>query len=59
MAIGVPGCPDFAVCTASIESVRMVLMVRRWRSVEGMAGENNLTANMTRIESGRAMSASP
>ena len=26
MAIGVPGCPDLACCTASIESVRMVLM---------------------------------
>src|SRR5215471_5256826 len=25
-AIGVPGCPDLACCTASIESVRMVLM---------------------------------
>src|SRR5207244_7637801 len=25
-AIGVPGCPDFACCTASIERVRMVLI---------------------------------
>src|SRR5215813_14311797 len=25
-AIGVPGCPDLACCTASIERVRMVLM---------------------------------
>src|SRR5262245_35348119 len=24
--MGVPGCPDFACCTASIESVRMVLI---------------------------------
>src|ERR1700719_4722310 len=26
MPIGVPGCPEFACCTASIESVRIVLM---------------------------------
>jgi hypothetical protein len=25
-AIGVPGCPESAFCTASIESVRIVLM---------------------------------
>ena len=49
MAIGVPGCPDFAACTASIASVRMVLMVRRSRSL----------ADMTRIRSGVAISASP
>src|SRR6266550_2014693 len=49
MAIGVPGWPDFAACTASIASVRMVLMVRRSRSL----------ADMTRIRSGLAISASP
>src|SRR5215469_1004965 len=26
IAIGVPGCPEFAVCTASMDSVRIVLM---------------------------------
>src|SRR5437764_4253628 len=26
--MGVPGCPEFACCTASMESVRMVLMHR-------------------------------
>ena len=24
--IGIPGCPEFAFCTASIESIRIVLM---------------------------------
>src|SRR5437867_8805360 len=70
MAIGVPGCPDFAACTASIASVRMVLMVRRSRLLEDMAhavrlrycrpaNEKNPTANTTRIESGRAIWARP
>src|SRR5436189_6458302 len=26
-AIGVPGCPEFAACTASMDKVRMVLIV--------------------------------
>src|SRR5262249_20189509 len=34
-AIGVPGCPDSAFCTASIESVRTVLIARRSSSVVG------------------------
>src|SRR5271166_3728920 len=32
-AMGVPGCPELAACTASIESVRMVLMHVRSRSL--------------------------
>ena len=29
--MGVPGCPEFAACTASMESVRMVLILSRSR----------------------------
>src|SRR4029453_13456799 len=36
MAMGVPGCPELACCTASIASVRMVLILRVSRSVVGM-----------------------
>src|SRR5215831_10999913 len=36
-AIGVPGCPELAACTASMDRVRMVLMQRRSRSGGGPA----------------------
>src|SRR5262245_5637681 len=36
MAIGVPGCPELACCTASMESVRMVLMESVSRSIVGI-----------------------
>src|SRR5215467_2975636 len=36
-AMGVPGCPDFACCTASIESVRMVL-IHSWSSAVSISG---------------------
>src|SRR5581483_219973 len=35
-AIGVPGCPEFAACTASIDRVRMVLIASWSGSVAGM-----------------------
>jgi hypothetical protein len=34
IAIGVPGCPEFAACTASIASARMALTESWSRSVE-------------------------
>ena len=37
IAIGMPGWPEFAAWTASIDSVRMVSMLRRSMSVEAMA----------------------
>src|SRR5258707_8315487 len=38
MAMGVPGWPEFACCTASMESVRMVLTESVWRSGVGITG---------------------
>src|SRR6185369_14161933 len=35
--MGVPGCPDLAACTASMDSVRIVLMASRSRSPSLMA----------------------
>jgi hypothetical protein len=37
MAIGRPGWPEFAAWTASMDSVRMVSMLRRSMSEEAMA----------------------
>ena len=37
-AIGVPGWPEFACCTASMDSVRMVFTQRRSRASTSMAG---------------------
>src|ERR1700740_692568 len=40
IAIGVPGCPELAACTASMERVRIVLiLVRSMLSVAGEKGE--------------------
>src|SRR6516164_10419068 len=36
-AIGVPGCPEFACCTASMERVRMVL-IQSWSTVVSAVG---------------------
>jgi hypothetical protein len=36
-AIGVPGCPELAFWTASIDNVRTVLMERRSRSLAGIS----------------------
>src|SRR5271165_1141935 len=36
-AMGVPGCPEFAACTPSMESVRMVLILVS--SMDGGAGD--------------------
>jgi hypothetical protein len=33
-AIGVPGWPDSACCTASMARARMVLMARVWMSID-------------------------
>src|ERR1700740_1439429 len=39
-AIGVPGCPELAACTASMERVRIVLMlVRSMLSITGEMGD--------------------
>ena len=48
-AMGVPGCPELAACTASMDSVRMVLMLRRsrfcsafgWLTFTPVAGDSN------------------
>src|SRR5437870_5488707 len=48
MAIGVPGWPEFACCTASMASVRMVLMQSRSRS-------DALVAAMFRSAAGGAL----
>jgi hypothetical protein len=38
--MGVPGCPELAACTASIERVRIVfILVRSMLSVAGEIGE--------------------
>src|SRR5262244_807362 len=37
-AMGVPGCPDLACCTASIESVRMVL-IQSWSNSVWVRGD--------------------
>src|SRR5271165_678757 len=37
--MGVPGCPELAACTASIESVRIVLMLVSSMPLTGTAGE--------------------
>jgi hypothetical protein len=34
MPIGMPGCPDFAASTASIESARMAFAISRWETEE-------------------------
>src|SRR5262245_66370237 len=44
-AIGVPGWPDFACCTASIESVRMQL-IDNWSNCVSVIGRGESTAGL-------------
>src|SRR5262249_1282686 len=44
-AIGVPGWPDFACCTASIDSVRMVL-IDNWSNCASVIGRGESTAGL-------------
>src|SRR5215510_13186341 len=44
-AIGVPGCPDLACCTASIDSVRMQL-IDNWSNCASVIGRVESTAGL-------------
>src|SRR4029453_1780837 len=48
--MGVPGCPDLAACTASMDSVRIVLMASRSRSASLMAPPFGLAGMTSRLE---------
>src|SRR5213594_2826613 len=50
--MGVPGCPDLAACTASMDSVRIVLMASRSRSLSLMAPPFALAGMTRRLERG-------
>src|SRR5258705_4525885 len=50
--MGVPGCPDLAACTASMDSVRIVLMASRSRSASLMAPPFGLAGMTCRLERG-------
>src|ERR1022692_989050 len=51
MAIGVPGCPELAACTASMERVRMVFM-QSWSSGLGVPMRTYCLLNGRKLERG-------
>src|ERR1022692_2327180 len=51
MAIGVPGCPELAACTASMERVRMVL-TQSWSSGSGVPMRTYCLLNGRELERG-------
>src|SRR5437588_7474906 len=49
MAMGVPGCPELACCTASMDKVRMVLMLNRSMSSFMVRGSLNRVQQYCRL----------